>query len=460
MGEPLDRLAGGVLRAGRARPPSPVPGVRASARAMISRVSILSTGDELTTGRIADTNAQWIADKCFSAGLDVVAILGVGDDPERLRWAWERALERADVVISTGGIGPTSDDLTTETVAAVLGEPLRFDEESAARVRALFRAMRREMPENNLKQAWLPESALVIPNPLGTAPGYRALCEREGRPRHLVVLPGVPREMRRMFEESVAPWLQGLVDPSTVVVTRTFQTFGISESGLDERVGRILRPEEARISYRASFPEIAVKLLVRDRPGRAEERADELASRLREGLRDVVYGEGDVTMEQVAGQALGERDATLAVAESCTGGLIGHRLTEVPGSSAYFLGDFVAYSNAVKRDVLGVSAETLDRFGAVSEETAREMAAGARRLTGATVAIATTGIAGPEGGTPEKPVGTVCFALDSERARASRLHRLWGGRDWVKLLASQLALDWLRRWALGLPIEESGFRGR
>ncbi|HEY8515950.1 MAG TPA: competence/damage-inducible protein A [Candidatus Binatia bacterium] len=434
---------------------------------MLEKVVILSTGDELTTGKIADTNAQWIADRCVSLGLDVVAVLTVGDYRERIAWAWERAFELGDLVISTGGLGPTIDDLTTETVARVLGVGLRFDEPSAEKIRQLFARLGRAMPENNLRQAQIPEGAVIVENALGTAPGYRVSCERripgpDGTmvtvPRHLVVLPGVPREMKPMFDEQVVPWIRELRGSKTVLAVRIFQTFGMSESALDEAVSRIITPDEARVGFRASFPQISVKLVVRDLPGAAERRLEELSARLHETLGPVIFAEGDTTMEAATGAALRARGATLAVAESCSGGLIGHRLTEVPGCSAYFLADYVTYSNEAKRDVLGVSPETLARFGAVSEETAREMAEGARRRAGADVAIATTGIAGPDGGTPERPVGTVCFALSAEGMLVSRRHQLWGTRDWVKLLTSQLALDWVRRWALGLPVVESGFR--
>jgi nicotinamide-nucleotide amidase len=434
---------------------------------VLDKVVILSTGDELTTGKIADTNAQWLADRCFTLGLDVVAVLMVGDYAERITWAWERAFELGDLVISTGGLGPTSDDLTTETVAEVLGVPLRFDEPSAEKIRALFSRLGREMPENNLRQAQFPDNAVILENPLGTAPGYRVSCERRvpgagGAPaavqRHLVVMPGVPREMKPMFDDLVVPWIRELRGSDTVLAVRTFQTFGMSESALDEAVGKVIRPDEARVGFRASFPQISVKLVVRDRPGAAEARIEEVSARLRAALGPVVFGEGDTSMEAATGQALRARDARLAVAESCSGGLIGHRITEVPGCSAYFLADYVTYANGAKRDVLGVSSETLERFGAVSEETAREMAEGARARSGADVAIATTGIAGPDGGTPERPVGTVCFALSADGVLVSRRHQLWGTRDWVKLLTSQLALDWVRRWALGLPVVESGFR--
>ncbi|MBY0277375.1 CinA family nicotinamide mononucleotide deamidase-related protein [Candidatus Binatia bacterium] len=435
---------------------------------MLEKVVILSTGDELTTGKIADTNAQWLADRCLTLGLDVVAVLVVGDFHDRIAWAWERAFELGDLVISTGGLGPTSDDLTTEIVAKVLGVGLRFDEPSAARMRALFERMGRVMPENNLRQAQFPDSSVILENPLGTAPGYRVSCEREvpapggaGRvrvPRHLVVMPGVPREMKPMFDDRVVPWIRELRGTSDVIAVRTFQTFGMSESALDEAVNAVIRADEARVGFRASFPMISVKLLVRDLPERADARLEELSARLRAALGPVIFGEGDVTMEGATGAALRARGATLAVAESCSGGLIGHRVTEVPGCSAYFLADYVTYSNGAKKDVLGVRAETLEKFGAVSEETVREMAEGARKRSGASVAVATSGVAGPDGGSEKTPVGTVCFALSAEGVLLSRRHQLWGTRDWVKLLTSQLALDWVRRWALGLPVVESGFR--
>ncbi len=435
---------------------------------MLEKVVILSTGDELTTGKIADTNAQWLADRCLTLGLDVVAVLVVGDFHDRIAWAWERAFELGDLVISTGGLGPTSDDLTTEIVAKVLGTGLRFDEPSAARMRAMFERMGRVMPENNLRQAQFPDPAVILENPLGTAPGYRVSCEREvpspdgnarvRAPRHLVVMPGVPREMKPMFDDRVVPWIRELRGTGDTIAVRTFQTFGMSESALDEAVNKVIRPEEARVGFRASFPMISVKLLVRDVPERADTRLEELSARLRDALGPVIFGEGDVTMEAATGAALRARGATLAVAESCSGGLVGHRVTEVPGCSAYFLADYVTYSNGAKKDVLGVRPETLQEFGAVSEETVREMAEGARKRSGASVAVATSGVAGPDGGSEKTPVGTVCFALSADGVLVSRRHQLWGTRDWVKLLTSQLALDWVRRWALGLPVVESGFR--
>jgi nicotinamide-nucleotide amidase len=415
------------------------------------RVAILSTGDELTTGRIVDTNSSWIADKLFEIGIEVVAVLTVGDHRDRIAAAWRRGLELADVVVSTGGIGPTADDLTSEVVADVVGVPLVEDAASSARIRQLFAAFGREMPLNNLKQALFPRGATIIPNALGTAPGYR--IERAGR--HVVVLPGVPREMKPMMEETVLPWLVRLRGGDEVFVARAFQTFGLTESGLDELVAGLVDPAEARVSFRASFPEISLRLVVHGPPGEAAERADALAARVREKIGPFLYGEGAVTMEEVVGRLLRARGLTVALAESCTGGLVAHRLTNVPGSSEYVRGAVVAYANTAKEALLGVRADTLATHGAVSEETAAEMAMGARRVFGTSLAVSTTGIAGPTGGTPEKPVGTVCIGLAADASLVARRYQLWGTRDWVKLFASQLALDWMRRHALGLAVTDS-----
>ncbi|HXJ36779.1 MAG TPA: competence/damage-inducible protein A [Candidatus Eisenbacteria bacterium] len=414
---------------------------------MIKRAAVLSTGDELTTGRIADTNAQWIADKLFELGIDLVTVITVGDYPERLEWAWRQALAQADLVISTGGIGPTADDLTTETVAAVLERALVEDTPSADRIRRFFASRGVEMPQNNLKQAMVPEGAVIVPNALGTAPGYRATAGG----KHVIVLPGVPREMKPMVEETVLPWLRAQ-QGGDVYLAHVFQTFGISESGLDELVAGVVDPGEGRVSFRASFPEVSLRVVVRGAPDEAARRLESVASRMRERLGEFCYGEGATTsMEEVVGTALRREGLKLALAESCTGGLVGHRVTSVAGSSAYFLGGVEAYANTAKMALLGVRRETLEVHGAVSEETAGEMAAGARRAFGADLAVSTTGVAGPDGGTREKPVGLVCFGLASKDGVRTATHQLWGTRDWVKLLASQVALDMVRRSALGLP---------
>jgi nicotinamide-nucleotide amidase len=413
------------------------------------RAVIISTGDELTTGRTVDTNAGYIADQLVAIGIDVVAVLVVGDYPERIAWAWRQAVAEADVVLCTGGLGPTADDLTTETVARVAGVALRADQGVADRIRRFFESVGRTMPENNLKQALFPEGAVIIPNAIGTAPGFRLSLPTDHGAVPCIVMPGVPREMKQMLATEVLPWLRAARGVDEEYRSHTFQTFGISESGLDEMVAGVLDPEEARLAFRAAFPQMSLRVTVHGPASEVERRLDAAAAALRARLGSYCYGEGNTTMEAEVGRLLRDGGATIAVAESCTGGLIGHRLTDVPGSSAYVLADVVAYSDAVKRDLLGVEVETLTRHGAVSCETAEAMARGVRRLVGATLGLATTGIAGPDGGTVEKPVGTVCIALDTPAGTRSRRYQFWGSRDWVKLLTSQVALDWVRRTQLG-----------
>lgn len=422
---------------------------------MIKRAVILSTGDELTTGRVVDTNSNYLAGQLAEIGIDTLAVLTVGDVPERLEWAWRTAIAMADVVISTGGIGPTADDLTNETVARIAGVPLRQDDAVVARIRQLFAAMNRVMPENNLKQALIPEGATIVPNPVGTAPGFRIPITLDGHTAEVIVLPGVPREMKPMMEETVIPWLVANRGADTIFAVRVFQTFGISESGLDEEVAGLIAPEEGRVAFRASFPQISLRITVEDRPGVAERRLEELCERVRAKISQWIYAEGDASMEEVVGRLLAQRGLKLAIAESCTGGLIGHRLTNVPGSSRYFIADLVTYSNEAKVAMLGVREATLREHGAVSEECVREMAAGARARAGVELAIATSGVAGPDGGTPAHPVGTVCLALDGLGQSVSRRYQLRGTRDWIKLWTSQIALDWIRRAILGLPVRES-----
>ena len=425
---------------------------------MIQRAVILSTGDELTTGRVVDTNSNYLAEKLNQIGVDLVSVMTVGDVPERLEWAWRTAMEMADVVISTGGIGPTADDLTSDTVARLTGNKLWLSEEVADNIRSVFSRGGRKMPENNLKQAMFPQGAVILPNALGTAPGFRLEVPQKGHLCHLIVLPGVPREMKPMVEEIVIPWLVQSRGHDNVILSHTFQTYGISESGLDEAVAGLIAPDEARVGFRASFPQISLRISVEGKPGEVQGKLEELCTRVREKIASYVYGEGEVTMEEVVGRLLTERRLSLAVAESCTGGLIGHRLTNVPGSSNYFRADLVTYSNESKIEVLGVKEETLKQYGAVSEQCVLEMAAGARKLTETDIAVATSGIAGPDGGTPEKPVGTVCIALDADGTSFARTYKLWGNRDWVKVLTSQVALDWIRRRVLGQPLGEGLFR--
>lgn len=429
-------------------------------------MAIISTGDELVQGRTVDTNASYIADRLGAIGVEVHSVMTVGDYPERIAWAWRHSLAKADVVISTGGLGPTTDDLTTETLACVAGVELYLEEQEADRIRAYFKKHGRPMPENNLKQAMFPLGAEIIPNKLGTAAGYRLAIPAGGRRPMAIVLPGVPREMKAMLDDEVIPWLSEQASDSQRFLTRTFQTFGMSESAMDEALAGAVDSEEARVSFRASFPQLSVRLTVTGARAQAQRKLDTLSEIVRERLGGALIAEGEVTMEEVVGRLLRENGQTLATAESCSGGLLGDRITDVPGSSTYYMGGVIAYSNELKEKLLAVSPSTLSTHGAVSEETAREMALGVRKLTGADLGVVTTGIAGPDGGTPEKPVGTVAIALAADALGPSkvrsRTYRLWGNREWVKILTSQVALDWVRRHVLGLdPLDSNfGLRGR
>ncbi|MDB4951264.1 MAG: CinA-like protein [Gemmatimonadetes bacterium] len=415
------------------------------------KAALLAIGDEIVGGMTVDTNSAWIAGELRAIGIEPAAGFSVADDGDAIVRALGRALEEADVVISTGGLGPTSDDLTTACAARFAGVPLDLDEESLRSIEERFRARGIEMPPSNRKQAMLPRGAEIVRNPTGTAPGYILPVEVGGRTRHVIGFPGVPREMRRMMRETVLPWLAAR-NPGRRFLSRTFSTFGLNESRLGELLDGVAAPDEARLAFRAAFPRVQARLTVDGAPGdNLEARLDALELRVRERLGAYLYATGDEGMEETVGRLLREQGQTLAVAESCTGGRIGDRITDVPGSSDYFLMGAATYSDEAKQTLLGVSARTLATHGAVSTGTAEEMAAGIRRLAGATLGLSTTGIAGPGGGTAEKPVGTVCIGLAWEGGAWSHRFDLGDrGREWVKGLTAQLALDVVRRRLLGI----------
>ena len=409
------------------------------------KAALLAIGDEITSGLTTDTNSAFMAEQVRAVGVEPVAFFAVPDDEPAILRAFRQALDVADVAISTGGLGPTADDLTTACVGRLAGRELRLDPASVRAIEERFRARGLEPTANNQKQAMFPEGSTILPNAIGTAPGF--VCPVDSK--HVICLPGVPREMRLLVSEGVVPWLTSR-NPGERFASRVFSVFGLTESQLDERLVGVVEPDEARLAFRAAFPRLQARITVRGAPGEdLQARLDGLEQRVRERLGHHVYAVGDEGMEDVVGELLRQHGRTLAVAESCTGGLIGHRITEVPGSSAYFLLDVVTYSNEAKQQLLGVDQGTLTAHGAVSIQTAEEMAAGVRRVSGADLGLATTGIAGPGGGTPEKPVGTVCIALAWEGGIWSHRYNLGTrGREWVKGMTAQLALDRVRRHLL------------
>ncbi|HEX2930342.1 MAG TPA: CinA family nicotinamide mononucleotide deamidase-related protein, partial [Candidatus Binatia bacterium] len=339
---------------------------------MIENAVILSTGDELTTGKVIDTNSTFIADRLFTIGVKVVAVLKVGDDREKLLWAFGEARRLGDLVIGTGGLGPTADDLTTDLVGEFLDQKLLLDASVAANLKARFAARGIPWTDNNLKQALFPEGATIIANPVGTAPGFRVDM---GSDKRLIWLSGVPGEMIAMFNESVLPWIAERRGRDAEILAQTFKIYGLTESKLDDLVKPIDLGTIAKLSFRAHYPDLTLRLTVSAGQAR-QEQFDHLCGEIRRRLGSYIYAEGDLTMEEIVGRLLAEKKQTLVLAESCTGGLISHRITRVAGSSAYYYGGAVTYSNDAKMKFLGVQPTTLEKYGAVSEQTALEMSLG------------------------------------------------------------------------------------
>jgi nicotinamide-nucleotide amidase len=407
---------------------------------MIGTAVILSTGDELTTGKVIDTNSAFIADRLFSIGVKVAAVLKVGDERGRLLWAFHQACELGDVIIGTGGLGPTADDLTTELVAEFLARKLITDESVAAGLKKRFEARRIPWTPNNLKQALFPEGSTIIPNPVGTAPGFRA---EVGAGKSLIWLSGVPQEMIAMLNDSVIPWITGQRGQDNQIFSQSFKIHGLTESKLDALVKPVELGTQARLSFRAHYPDLTLRLVVSG--GKEQETVFQTrCEQIRAILGSHLYAEGDVTMEERVGQLLLIKGRTLALAESCTGGLISHRITRVAGSSAYYYGGATTYSNDAKVKFLGVKPATLEKYGAVSEQTALEMSHGIRERTGASVGLSVTGVAGPSGGSAEKPVGTVWISIARENCHEARHFQFHGERERIILGTSQAALNWLR----------------
>ncbi|MEW6673617.1 MAG: competence/damage-inducible protein A [Thermodesulfobacteriota bacterium] len=405
----------------------------------------LSTGEEIRSGATVDTNSAYIAETLEQAGLAITRHTCVGDDLTALVSVLREIGGRARFAVVTGGLGPTADDLTASAAAQAAGVELQLYPAALAAVRSYFESRGRVMSRSNEKQAFFPAGAEPIMNPIGTAPGFTFQIDR----CLFFFLPGVPAEMRRMLSEIVLPRLQSLQGESRrCIQSRTITTFGLTESATGERLaGYENRFPGVKLGFRVRFPEIHVKLYGRgcdehDLAAALQAATDWITARLGEKVLCIDGG----SMETVVGRLLKQKGATLAVAESCTGGLISHWLTNVPGSSDYFLFSGVTYANAAKTQVLGVSPQALQQHGAVSEETAKEMAAGVRRLAGATYGLAVSGVAGPDGGTPEKPVGTVCIGLATPHTLISRRYCFpFGDRLRNKEMFAACALNLLRR---------------
>ena len=412
-------------------------------------VAILSIGTELTRGEIVDTNAAWLAAALTEAGFEVVVCDTVSDDSERIVSALLRLAEDASVVMVTGGLGPTTDDITAASAAKAAGVQVARDEEALAAIRRRVEARGRMLTPHLEKQADVPEGSDLLPNSDGTAPGFALKLQRSTA----FFLPGVPREMKRMFTDQVLPRIRPSA-PNNAWVVR-LRTFGLAESSATQLLeGVEAQNEGITLGYRIHFPEVDVKVLARGaNQAAARELATRVANEVKERLGDVVYGEGDDTLPDITGRALRARNYRLAVAESCTGGLVAHLLTISPGASDFLIGAAVVYANSAKTRLLGVSEDTLRGHGAVSAEVAAEMAEGSRRLCETDVGVAITGIAGPGGGTADKPVGLVYYAVAHPGGTLVKDRIFTGSRTEIQSHAAHAALDLVRRIASGLPDE-------
>jgi nicotinamide-nucleotide amidase len=402
-------------------------------------VELLSTGDELLTGQVVDTNSAWLMDRLWDLGVMVRRKTLVGDDRPDLLAALAETTARADVVVMSGGLGPTEDDLTAECVAQAMGVPLVLDEASLAAIRERFEKLGRTMTPNNAKQARFPRGATILSNRLGTAPGFLVSLGRA----ELACLPGVPVEYKGLCEEAVLPRIAARA--GEVPASRLVKLIGIPESHADEAMRPVMDAPEhrgVRFGYRAHWPEIHVKWSV---PGPdAGAHAERILGEVRRIFGDAIFAEGKAELAQGVLERLTARGERLALAESCTGGLVAQLLTSVPGASAVFEVGTVVYGNDAKTALLGVPEALLAAHGAVSEPVARAMAEGARRLGSATWGLAVTGIAGPGGGTPEKPVGTVHLAIAGPDGTRTWARRFPGDRERVRKTSAYDLLNQLR----------------
>ncbi|HXP71960.1 MAG TPA: competence/damage-inducible protein A [Candidatus Dormibacteraeota bacterium] len=409
------------------------------------RAEIIAIGSELLTPYRLDTNSLFLTDGLNQVGIRVVHKAVVGDSLDDMRASFRQALDRADLVVACGGLGPTDDDRTREAVADLLSRKLELNEGVLRHIQELFRRFGRVMPEINRRQAMVPEGATVIPNPRGSAPGL--WIETSG---HIVILlPGVPSELRAMFEQEIRPRLTRLGHDERLF-TRDLRITGLPESEVEQRVSPLyaLYPD-TETTILASPPGIQLHPRVWSRdPAQANQILDEMVKRMALALGEHLYSTEGEAMEEVVARALTENRATIAVAESCTGGLLAERLTNIPGSSVYFLGGVVCYSNELKSALVDVPAELIESKGAVSPEVALALADGIRKRTGATIGVGVTGIAGPGGGTPEKPVGLVHVGIADERGPRERRFQFPGDRERIRMHASQTALDSVRRYFL------------
>ncbi|QDU62683.1 Putative competence-damage inducible protein [Planctomycetes bacterium Pan216] len=415
---------------------------------MTATAEIIAIGSELTWGMSLDTNSHWLSLRLAEMGIEVAYHTTVADTLPGIVDALDHAATRADLVIVTGGLGPTADDLTREAMATMAGVELVVDDSSLTHIEGMFQRRGRTMPERNRVQALFPQGSSPIPNPHGTAPGI--WLERPASPERgatlYIALPGVPREMKPLFDEAIRPRLAERFGTGLYVIHKTLRCYGAGESRIEEQLGDLTRRGRApEVGITASEATISLRVTAK---GRSREEADALALKdihfIHQQLGDIVFGAEEDELQTTVARLLSQRNKTLATAESCTGGLVGHLLTEVSGISAHYLGGVVSYSNAAKTELLGVPAELIERHGAVSPEVAQAMATGCRARFGSDLSVGITGIAGPGGGTETKPVGLVYVGLAHEGGIDIAEYNWAAERSSVKLRSAKTALNLVR----------------
>ncbi len=410
------------------------------------KAELIFTGTEVLLGHILNTHAQYLGVKLSGMGIEIILNTTVGDSRELMLSVLRQALERSELIIITGGLGPTTDDLTAEVVADVLRVPLIQDQESLHAIKDIFQSRSMNMPQSNVKQTYFPQGSIILPNGNGTAPG--ALIERNNK--IIILLPGPPHELKPMFEDSVVPLLSGKISSSEVVKYRIFKLTGISESAVQDLLKDLGGQGNPGIAYMAKPGEIQVRISARAADDeQAEGLLEELSGKIKLLLDKYIFALDEEILEEQVGKLLLENGLTLGTAESCTGGMIASRLTDIPGSSEYFKGGIVSYTNEVKNRVLGVGQEILNTFGAVSGETAGAMARGAREKTNADLGLSVTGVAGPGGGTAKKPRGLVYIALAAADKVICREYHFAGSRAAVRQGSVNSALNLLRQYLTG-----------
>ena len=416
---------------------------------------ILSIGDELVLGQTIDTNSAWLSQQLAGVGCDVIGHITVADDQAATEAAIREASGRCDFLVVSGGLGPTEDDLTRQALAGVLGQPLEMNPTWLAKLESFFTQRGRPMPERNKIQAMIPRGADMIDNTAGTAPGIHAVLATPRGRCAIFVMPGVPKEMKIMFARDVLPRIRQVANGG-VILSRTLHTFGLGESALAEILGDLMRRDRnpsVGTTVSNGFVSLRINARLASR-AQAEQEVDRTEAACRAVVGDLIFGQDDQTLPEVVAAMLTNSAApiTVTTAESCTGGWLAKLLTDVSGSSAYFKQGWITYANEAKERLLGVSPELLREHGAVSEPVVLAMATGARRLAGADLALAISGVAGPTGGTPTKPVGTACVALAHADGATARTFHLFGDRDMIRDRGAKMALTMLRFHLLGRPL--------